>query len=221
MKNKIKAVIFDQDGLMFDTERVSAEAWGKAGEEIGFQLEESFLCTIRGMNFKDAVRRFEDVFGVGPDYAALRARKQEIFEEILKERGVPVKAGLKELLIYLKDNGYKTAVATASKKEYTLRNLREVGIESYFDSMSSGDMVTNSKPDPELFLTVAEMLGESPENCMVLEDSLNGVEAGLRGGFFTVMIPDLTKPDQTLRERVDWVCESLCEVKNRMERENL
>lgn len=213
MDRKINAVIFDQDGLMFDTERVSSEAWKITGDEFGFHVEESFLCTIRGAGEQDVIEKGRRAFGDEVDFPAFRRRKREIFAKLLEERGVPVKPGLKELLSYLRENGYKTAVATASQRERTLMNLREAGIEECFDYMITGDMVTRAKPDPELFLTAAKMLGETPEHCIVLEDSLNGVEAGLRGGFVTIMVPDLTQPDEELRRRLNRVCGSLCEVK--------
>lgn len=218
MNTTVRAVIFDQDGLMFDTERVSAEAWKMAGGEMGIQLEESFLCTIRGMNYEDSTRRFQEKFGDSYDFEPLRARKRELFEQLLRKRGVPVKPGLRELLAYLSGQGMKIVLATASTQEYSLRNLREVGIEEYFDVIISGDMVNHAKPDPEIFLTAAKVLDEEPEHCMVLEDSLNGVEAGIRGGFVTVIVPDLTQPDETLRSRVNCVRSSLLEVKERMER---
>lgn len=217
MNAKIKAVIFDQDGLMFDTERLMAEAWYLVGNEQGFQMNEAYLSSVRGMNHEDAKRRFEACFGTSHDFYAARQRKKELFMEILRERGLPVKPGLRELLIYLKAQGCKTALATASDKSYTLRNLKEAEIEPYFDFIISGDMVSHAKPDPEIFLQSAKALGEKPENCMVLEDSLNGVEAGIRGGFFTVMVPDMTQPDEVLKNRLSAVCESLFEVKERLE----
>lgn len=217
MENHVKAVIFDQDGLMFDTERVSKEAWQIAGEEFGIRLEESFLCTIRGRNYDDCTRRFEEVFGAEKDFEPLRRRKREIFLNLLKERGVPVKPGLKELLVWLKEHGFKTVLATASTKEYSMGNLKETGIEAYFDGMITGDMVEQAKPNPQIFCRAAEMVGEQPEHCLVLEDSINGVEAGLRGGFVTVMVPDLTQPDDVLRSRVRAVCGSLLEVKELLE----
>lgn len=217
MSRKINAVIFDQDGLMFDTERVSAEAWKLAGDELGFYLEESFLCTIRGANFEDSCRRAREAFGDSVDFLGLRSRKQEIYQRLLAERGIPVKPGLKELLSYLKEKEYKIALATASARERTLKNLREVGIEPYFQYIITGDMVKQAKPNPELFLKSAEVLGEEPGHCIVLEDSLNGVEAGIRGGFVTIMVPDLTQPDEALRRRVSHVCDSLLEVKKLLE----
>jgi len=220
MERKIRAVIFDQDGLMFDTERLSSESWDLAGEEIGFYIKEDFLCTIRGMNRQDAAGRFREVFGDELDFEDLRERKNRHFQKILKTRGVPVKPGLRELLAYLREHDYKIILATASTREYSMHNLKETGIDSYFSQMVTGDMVKHAKPEPEVFLRAARLLGEAPENCMVLEDSLNGVEAGLRGGFVTVMVPDLTQPDEALRGRVDAVCSTLHEVIEVLERLN-
>lgn len=213
----MRAVIFDQDGLMFDTERISVEAWDLAGAEFGVHLEEAFLCTVRGMNHHDMKKRFFEVFGDSVDFETFRARKQQIFFRLVRERTVPVKPGLLELLEYLRQQGYKIALASASRKEYTLANIKEAGVEPYFRFIITGDMVKQAKPDPEMFLTAAAALGEPPEQCIVLEDSLNGVEAGLRGGFCTIMVPDLTQPDETLRKRVYAVCESLHQVKELLE----
>ncbi|MCC8126196.1 MAG: HAD family phosphatase [Clostridiales bacterium] len=211
-RQDIRAVIFDQDGLMFDTERVSSEAWNLAGKEMGIHLEESFLSTIRGMNLEDAAARFREVFGEDFPLTPLRERKWEYVRQILRDRGVPVKAGLRELLEYLKENRYKIILATASSVEYTVNNLKEAGVEAYFDGMITGNMVSHAKPDPEIFLRAAELAGEDPANCLVLEDSLNGVAAGLAGGFAVIMVPDLTQPTPMIREQAAAVCSSLSEV---------
>ena len=114
----------------------------------------------------------------------------------------------------MKKDGIKAALATGSNRNYTERNLEAVGIAEYFQYIVTGDMVSHAKPDPEIFQRAAEGLGEAPEYCMVLEDSRNGLEAGIRGGFITVMVPDLSQPDEKLRSRVDQVCASLDEVKD-------
>ncbi len=215
----IKAVIFDQDGLMFDTERIAGIAWHQAEKEWGIHLEESFLKTIRGMNHQDARIRFEEVFGDSVDFMAFRGKKQEIFEALLERDGIPVKPGLYELLEYLEAQKIPAALASASRMEYTERNLEKTGIRRYFCHLVTGDMVSHAKPNPEIFWKAAELLGEKPEDCLVLEDSLNGVEAGLRGGFVTVMVPDLTQPEEELKKRVYRVCSSLLEVKEMLEAE--
>lgn len=215
MKDRtICGVIFDQDGLLFDTERLSAEAWDVAGDELGFHLQEAFLCTIRGANAQDAARRFREVFGDAFDFWKLRERKQEHFLRMLREREMPVKPGVHELLAYLKEKNYKMALATASSREYSAENLKRAGIESFFSCMVTGDMVKQAKPNPEIFWKAAELMGEEPAHCLVLEDSINGVEAGIQGGFVTVMVPDLTQPDEKLKGRADRVCNSLLEVRD-------
>lgn len=218
---KIKGVIFDQDGLLFDTERISGKAWKLAGDELGFYLEESFLCTIRGANADDCFRRFQKTYGDAFDFWKLRKRKQEHFIRLLREQDIPVKPGVYELLQYLREQDCKIALATASTREYSSENLRLAGIEEYFRYMVTGDMVKEAKPNPEIFLKAAEVIGEQPEHCLVLEDSLNGVEAGIRGGFVTIMVPDLTQPDEDLRRRVNRVCSSLLEVRDWLMEEDL
>ena len=215
----IKAVIFDQDGLMFDTERISGIAWHQAEKEWGIHLEECFLKTIRGMNHQDARIRFEEVFGDSVDFMAFRGKKQEIFEALLEKDGIPVKPGLYELLEYLEAQKIPAALASASRMEYTERNLEKTGIRRYFCHLVTGDMVSHAKTNTLNFWKAAELLGEKPEDCLVLEDSLNGVEAGLRGGFVTVMVPDLTQPEEELKKRVYRVCSSLLEVKEMLEAE--
>lgn len=218
MERTIRAVIFDQDGLMFDTERLSSEAWNLAGAGMGVHLEESFLCTIRGMVWAGAKKRFEEEFGTDFDAGSLREGKQREFRRLLAERGVPVKPGLRGLLAYLKEHRYKICMGSASSRDYCESNLKETGLDGYFRGIISGDMVSHAKPDPEIFLRAAELMGEKPENCLVLEDSLNGVRAGLDGGFHVIMVPDLTQPDEELSSRVDFVCASLADVPGCLEK---
>lgn len=222
MDRKITTVIFDQDGLMFDTERISAESWDAAAKELEWEIElpESFLCTIRGMISADAERRFKEHFGEDFDYWTLRDCKSAHFIRMLRSRGVPVKPGLKELLDYLKKQEYKIVLATASNMDYSMTNLKEVGVDGYFDAFTTGDMVAHAKPDPEVFYKAADLVQESPEHCLVLEDSLNGVKAALTGGFHVIMVPDLTQPTPELREHADAVCDSLSGVIGWLEANN-
>lgn len=217
MKKEIKAVIFDQDGLMFDTERVSANAWTKVQGEFGVTVGEDLLSRCRGTNKEECKIIFLEAFGQDFDFDGLREKKMECFHEDIRMNGLPIKEGLLELLSYLKSNSFKISLATASAKEWSMKNLKEAGADQYFDEFVCGDMVSHCKPDPEIFLTAAAKLGIDPEYCLVLEDSLNGVEAAIRGGFPVIMVPDMTQPTEELIQRITAKCNSLLDVKQMFE----
>lgn len=209
---EIGAVIFDQDGLMFDTERISAEAWQYAAGDFGIQVGEDFLSRVRGSSAAEAKAAFIAYYGDQIDYDKLREKKQTRFQTVVRTYGLPVKPGLEKLLEYLKSRSCKIALATASGREWSLENLRLTGLLSYFDQYVCGDMVSKCKPDPEIFLTAAGKVGEEPKSCLVLEDSLNGIRAAYSGGFPSVMVPDLTLPNDEMREKATCIFGSLLEV---------
>ena len=212
MTKEIKAVIFDQDGLMFDTERISARAWQHAAVDFGIRVGEDFLSGVRGSSSAEAKVAFLKYYGDQIDYDSLREKKQTRFQSDVRTNGLPVKPGLKELLEFLKGRGCKIALATASTREWSLENLRLTGISHYFDDFVCGDMVTKCKPDPEIFLAAAGKLGEKPESSLVLEDSLNGIKAAFAGGFPSIMVPDITQPDDEMRAKATVICKSLFDV---------
>jgi len=209
---KVQAVIFDMDGLMFDTETISYEAWVQTGKEFGQDFSEEFILSFVGMNLKSLEKKFNASYGEQLDFAEVNKRCYEIYNKILEEQGVPIKPGLMELLAYLKENNYKIALATSAPREGATWNLKKAGVDSYFNTYVCGDMVTKGKPDPEIFLTAAKILGEKPADCMVLEDSIHGITAAILGGFPTVMVPDLLQPERELEERLTAKCDSLLDV---------
>lgn len=212
MGYRVKAVIFDQDGLMFDTERLSAEAWSQVGKKYGIAPGDDFFDALKGGNPQQTKELMKRAFGEDFDCDGFLKEKRAYNYQLIARRGVPVKPGLKELLAYLKDHGCPAAVATSSSEEWTQRNVREAGVDSYFDLYTYGSMVERSKPEPEIFLLTASRLGVRPQECMVLEDSFNGVEAGMRGGFLTVMVPDTSLPGEALKARLTACCQSLKDV---------
>ncbi len=209
---RISGVIFDMDGLMFDTEKINARAWGKVGEEQGLDFGEKFLSTLRGMTLDEAAARFKECFGEAIDYFQLRSVKTRYFNQEIAAKGVPVKKGLVELLTFLKGNHYGVSLATATYTQDAMRLLELAGITSYFNAFVCGDMVTKGKPDPEIFNKAAAQLKLPKEECMVLEDSVNGICAAIQGGFAAVMVPDLTEPNQELEAKLWAKCESLLQV---------
>ena len=196
MSYQVKAVIFDQDGLMFDTERLSVQAWNAVGEKYGIKVTEEFFDYLKGSDRARTMEMMKSAFGADFPCEKFLEEKRAYSYRQIEEHGVPIKKGLRELLIYLKEHGCKT----------------RTGIDHFFDTYTYGEMVSHAKPDPEIFLLAAKMLGEKPEKCLVLEDSFNGVEAGLSGGFLTVMVPDLSFPGPELKRRLTAECESLLGV---------
>ena len=197
----VQAVIFDQDGLMFDTESLVAQAWKEIGPKYGIFADSEFMRELRGRKPEQIRECHLKRFGaeVMEHYDEFLVEKRRYSYEWIDRNGVPVKKGLKELLSYLKSHGIKTAVATASSKTWTERNVRGAGVEGLFDQYIYGDMVKEAKPDPAIFLLAADRLGVEPAKCVVLEDSFNGIRAAAAGGFLPVMIPDQDEPDEKIR----------------------
>lgn len=212
MAKKIKAVIFDQDGLMFDTERLSMEGWMRTAKRYGIQLDQGFFRDLRGCKPDKVKEAFTGKYGMEAEYDAICEEKRRYSYQWIEDNGVPVKPGLKELLAYLKEHGVKTAVATASSRAWTLGNVRDAGLEEYFDQYICGDMVEEAKPNPAIFLMAARVLEEEPGRCVILEDSYNGIKAAHAGGFLPVMVPDQDEPDAELKKLLTARCDSLFDV---------
>lgn len=218
---RIRGVIFDMDGLMFDTERIGARAWRRVGAETGLDINEKLLSSMRGGSILAAADRFKEYFGDGIDYFKLRNAKIKYVNQEIAEKGLPIKKGLVELLTFLKVNNYGVALATSTNTREAMTFLEMAGLTTCFDAFVCGDMVTKSKPNPEIFNTAAEKLGFLTEECMVLEDSINGIHAAISGGFAAVIVPDLTEPDIELETKLYAKCESLLQVISLLEKNKI
>lgn len=194
----VQGVIFDMDGLMLDTEKLLAKYWMQAAQEAGFPMELQHVLQIRSLAAIYAKPLLQGFFGETFDYESIRARRRELTAAHLQEHGIETKAGLNELLEYLKKSGRRIAVATATDRERTEAYLAQVGILEYFDAFVCGDMVKKGKPDPEIYLTACHELGLPPECCMALEDSPNGIRSAHAAGCKAVMVPDLSMPEEAL-----------------------
>ena len=153
-----------------------------------------------------------DYFGPNFDYDAFRGAVSGYMKKSLDEDGMPVKRGLPELLDYLKENRYQTAVASSSSRATVEDYLRRAGMEKTFSALVCGDMITRGKPEPDIFLKAAEELGAAPEDCLILEDSSNGIRAAHAAGMRVIMVPDLIEPTADLRAMTSKVCGSLHDI---------
>lgn len=194
----MKAIVFDMDGVLFDTERVYFEAWDIAAEEMGIEIQE-IRQKCAGHNAADIKALFDAYFDGKATYDVFGKRKNEHFRQILEERGVPEKKGLHEILEFLKADGYRIALATSSRRETAVHHLECTGILPYFDVLTTGDMFVHGKPDPEIYLTACKLLGSDPSETYAVEDSYPGLESAHRAGLKPVMIPDLFPPNDFTR----------------------
>ena len=188
-----RGAIFDQDGLMFDTEVIFSRAWVLAGEKLGVSVPEEFCLAVKGAGGESTKRIVRDWFPE-VDCEAFIALTYQISYDIQKQT-LPEKPGLHEILEFFRARGVKLAVASSSHRQNVEGNLARSGIRAYFDAVVTGEDVSRGKPDPEAFLTAAARLGLEPSDCYVFEDSFNGVRAGRAAGCCTIMIPDLCPPD--------------------------
>ena len=195
----LRAVIFDMDGLLIDTEKHLVRCWCQAAQEMGFDMQRRHALHIRSLAGKYAAPYLKSELGEDFDYFHVRERRKELVAQALAEYGLERKKGALELLKWLKEKGIRTAVATATDEERATRYLSEIGVLSYLDRVVCATMVENGKPMPDVYLYACRQLGERPQDCLALEDSPNGVLSAWRAGCGVVMVPDLTQPDEEIR----------------------
>lgn len=211
----IKGVIFDMDGLMFDTERLWDTLWEPACQALGVPMPEdtaSFYASGRGLAGQYLQEHVHKYFP--------QVDPQKMLEKIWQignerfAKGVPCKPGLQELLALLEERGLPRIVASSSPRNMIEQNLQTTGTARYFHDIVCGADVEHSKPAPDIFLEAARRLGLDIRDCLVLEDSYNGVRAGHAAGAVTVMVPDLAQPDEEIRQLYTRCCHDLYEVRD-------
>jgi len=192
----IRAVLFDMDGTLVDTEKYYRKFWPIAMAEFGYHLTDEQVLSMRSLGRPFAPARLKEWFGDDLDYYAIRKRRTEIMEECLDREGIQLKPGAEEILKELKSRGILAAVATASPLERTEKYLNKTGIRSYFDRIISATQVKEGKPSPDVYLYACEQLGFAPADCMAVEDAPNGILSAYRAGLKVVMVPDQTQPTE-------------------------
>ncbi len=208
----VKAVIFDMDGVLIDTEKWLTKYWCQAAGEAGFPMEMKHALAIRSLAGKYAEQYLQGIFGDDFSYWEIRERRKELMREHLKKHGVEKKQGADELLDYLREHKIKTAVATATDMPRTRSYLTEIGIYDKFDEIICASMVENGKPKPDIYLYACKRLGLTAGECIAVEDSPNGVRSASSAGLRTIMVPDLTEPDEEIKKLIAAKAHSLYDV---------
>ncbi len=208
----VKAVIFDMDGVLIDTEKWLNIYWQQAAAEAGYEMKKEHALAIRSLAGKYAAPYLQNIFGADFPYWTIRERRKELMREHIAAHGIEKKPGVDEILDYLKVHGILTAVATATDPVRTKDYLTRIGIYEKFDRIVCATMVENGKPKPDIYQYACEQIGSAPAECIAIEDSPNGVHAAVDAGIRTVMVPDLTKPDEKTAEIITAKADSLFDI---------
>lgn len=209
---QIEAIIFDMDGLLFDSERIVQRSWNDVGDRLGFSYVGNHIYRTLGMNRAGRLAYFTEAIGAEFPFEEFCVQTRKRFYEIVKAEGLPVKPGVKELLWYGKDKGYRMAVATSSSKDYAYGNLKNAGIERFFDGFVYGDMVQHAKPDPEIYQRACKTVKSDPKRSLALEDAPAGIRSAYGAGLIPIVVPDLVEPDEEIRKLAYRRCDSLFDV---------
>lgn len=202
------AVLFDMDGLMIESERALLQCWREASRGLGLeQLDDALWLSFVGLSDRVCA----DLLRERLDEAQVQALLQETQDRYDRhvEAGLPLKAGVLELLAELGRRNIPRAVVTSTRRERALQKLERCGLLPHFDTVVTGSDVANPKPAPDIYLLAAERLRVSPARCVVLEDSVPGVRAALAAGMTPIQVPDLVVPDETARALGHRIVDSL------------
>ncbi|MFQ8706604.1 MAG: HAD family hydrolase [Thomasclavelia sp.] len=210
----IKAVIFDMDGLMIDTERLAFEGYQHVLAKSGLTMSLNFYRKLLGKPVAGISELIYKEYGEDFDIKNTIKEIHEYMDEVFENKGIPLKKGLLELLRYLKEHDYKTIVATSSKRHRVDHIFKLAGLNPYFDDSICGDEVVRGKPDPEVFLKSCEKLGVKPSEALVLEDSEAGINAAYSAAIKVICIPDLKYPEPEFAGMAYKIMNDLLEVRD-------
>lgn len=205
----MKAVIFDMDGVLFDSERLFLECWKEIGRKYHLRNVEKASIEATGTNDAKTKEIFLSICGSNFPY-------DDVVEEVRNEfhqKPLPVKKGARELLHFLKIHHIPISLASSTIRSIVEKELKEADLYQYFNAIVTGDMVTKSKPEPDIFLLAAKQLHVQKEDCFVIEDSFNGILAASKANMKGIMVPDLRQPDSSIRSLALTVMNDLLEVK--------
>lgn len=213
MKKSIKAVVFDMDGIIFDSERLVIDCWKVVAEKYAIPDIEEACNECLGVNSVETKEKFLNRYGQDFPYDEYKNEMSKIYHDNYDGGRLPMKIGVVELLKYLKETDVKVALASSTRTEVVVQQLKDAGILEYFRVIVGGDMVTRSKPQPDIFLKACEELGVAPEESFAIEDSYNGIRAAAAGHLRPLMVPDLMPPTDEMRDLSEGIFDTLLDVK--------
>ncbi len=214
----LRLVIFDMDGLMYDTEPIGKKCIQETAKKYGYIIDDEFALKSIGMNINDYRKMVKDKFGDDYPFDLISQESRKRRMEYLLENGIKIKPGLMELLTYLKEKDILIAIASSSKRETIDFYNQMAKMPNFFDYIISGDMVEHSKPDPEIYIKVLEHFQINASQALILEDSRNGIIAGSKAKVKVICVPDLIKHGKDMEQLIYKTVPSLNEVINEVDR---
>lgn len=209
-----QAVVFDMDGVIFDTERLVIEFWKEVAKKHNIPNVEHTCIQCLGTNRVRTREIFLENYGADFPFDPYRAEVTELFNTHYKGVPLPTKPGVRELLSYLQEQDVKVGLASSTAQHLVRDEIGTAGLLPYFQTLVCGDMVEHSKPAPDIFLKACEILNADPTKSIAIEDSFNGIRSAHCAGMTPIMVPDQVQPTDEIRTLAFHVMPSLLDVLN-------
>lgn len=208
----IKALLFDLDGLLLDTEKIYFHCWIEAAKELGYELDKSTALQLRSCDSLLAKKIVEEHCNDSDAYDCIRAKRKAIMADYTKNHPIEVKKGVKEFFQADEIAGFSKYIVTSAIPGDKLMVLQDAGVLAKIDKVITTKQVSRGKPYPDVYLFAMQEAGVTKNECIAFEDSPNGVISASSAGCKVIMIPDLSQPSEDLRAKCDCVIPSLDEV---------
>lgn len=212
--NEIKAVVFDMDGVIFDTERMFLDAWRTIGEKYQIDDVENSAIKCIGLSQEDSMNLLLNRYGKDFPLEKYRSEIWEMVEHKMKTEGMPIKTGVREILDFLSKASIPLGLASSTDIERVVSSLENANLKHYFDVIIGGNMIEHSKPDPQIYLLACKKLNVQPKNTVAIEDSKNGIISAYRAGINPIVVPDILQPDEEILKMACKKFDNLLEVKS-------
>lgn len=207
-----KAILFDMDGLMLNSEPMYEAAWQQAGSDLGIVIDHEFYLGCLGRRRTESQQALKQMFGEHFPTEIFWQKREQYWRHHASQQGIPLQPGLLSLLDQIDRLGIARAIATSNDSQSAAFCLQHSGLTGKFTTLLTGDRVAAGKPAPDIFIAAAKALNTAPNDCWVLEDSEAGIQGARAAGMTALMIPDLKAPSDAIRLQAHRILNNLSEV---------